>query len=130
MAITGDQRNTGSELNRYGTQPAETQSFLGKTIQIKGEITCDEALTIEGEVKGNIKVNKILTIGKTGQVKGEIDAREVRIIGKVEGSIVASERLAISPEGNFSGNIKTDKLVIEEGAVFKGKVNLEDDHKK
>lgn len=127
MALNPGKRN---EFDEYGSAEPDDKSHLGKTIKIKGEISCDEFLLIEGEVKGNIKVNNTLTIGRNGYVKGEIDAKEVKIVGKAEGSIAASERLEISSEGNFSGSIKSDKLVIEEGAVFKGKANLDDEPKK
>lgn len=127
MALNPGKRN---EFDEYGSAEPDGKSYLGKTIKIKGEISCDEFLVIEGEVKGNIKVNNTLTIGRDGYVKGEIDAKEVKIVGKAEGSIAASDRLEISSQGNFSGSIRSDKLVIEEGAVFKGKANLDDEPKK
>jgi cytoskeletal protein CcmA (bactofilin family) len=103
-----------------------SRSFLGESVKIKGKITSDELLTIEGEVNGDINSSKTLTIGKSGFVNGKINAEEVKIHGKAEGSISAAGKLEISSQGNFSGSLKSDKLIIADGAVFKGKVNLDD----
>lgn len=101
-------------------------SYLGKTMKIKGKITSDEYLTVEGEIEGNVDISKTLTIGKDGYVNGMINADVVKIDGKAEGNITASRKLEISSAGTFQGTLKSDKLVIEEGAVFKGKVNTEE----
>ena len=101
-------------------------SYLGKSMRIKGKITSDEYLTVEGQVEGNINISKTLTIGKNGYVNGKIDAEVVKIDGKAEGNIIAASKLEITSHGTFQGTIKSDKLVIEEGAIFKGKVNAEE----
>ena len=129
MAFNSGKKSWEENTVQSSVEPA-SRSYLGKTIKIDGEITCEEILTIEGEVRGNIKVGNTLTIGKDGYVQGEIDAKEVKIIGKAEGNIVASDKLEITSQGYFSGSIKSDKLVIEEGAIFKGKANLDVDDKK
>lgn len=98
-------------------------SYLGKTMKIKGKITSDEYLTVEGQVEGNIDISKTLTIGKDGYVNGKINAGMVKIDGKAEGDITAASKLEITSNGTFQGTLKADKLVIEEGALFKGKVN-------
>ena len=130
MAFNPGKNNLNDDYDDYGSADSSAHSYLGKTIKIDGEITCDEFLTVEGDVKGNIKVSKTLTIGESGHVKGEIEAKDVKIIGKAEGNIEASGRLEISSKGNFQGSIKSDKLVIEEGAVFKGKANMDRSKKK
>jgi len=101
-------------------------SYLGKTMKIKGKIKSDEFLTVEGEVEGNVDISKTLTIGREGFVNGTINADVVKIDGKAHGNITASSKLEISSAGTFQGVIKSDKLMIEEGAVFKGKVNVEE----
>lgn len=102
-------------------------SYLGKSMKIKGKISSDEYLTVEGQVEGNIDISKTLTIGKNGYVNGTINADIVKLDGKAEGSITAASKLEIASSGTFQGTIKSDKLVIDEGAVFKGKINVEDD---
>lgn len=130
MAFNAYKKDTQADSNPYAstsTGPGSpSMSYLGKTLEIKGEITSDEYLTVEGKIQGNINVSKTLTIGKDGFVDGEIKADEVKIHGRVEGKITANARLEISSNGNFSGSIKSEKLVIEEGAIFKGKVNADE----
>lgn len=122
MAFGPDKNeDVGSFLG--STSPGASSSYLGKTLKIKGEISSDEYLTVEGQVTGNINVTKTLVIGKDGYVDGEITAEVVKIDGKAKGSITASEKLEISSRGHFQGNIKSEKLVIEEGAVFQGNAN-------
>jgi len=120
------QEDSGAGSGQYPSTQNSSSSFLGKTIEIKGEITSDEYLTIEGKVTGNITISKTLTVGKNGLVNGQIKADAVKIDGKVDGHVDASGKLEITAGGNFTGTMKTDKLVIEEGAVFKGNVNLDE----
>ncbi|MCK4761058.1 MAG: polymer-forming cytoskeletal protein [Candidatus Aminicenantes bacterium] len=125
MAFNTGKKGMTGDIEEYNAPAGSSKSFLGKTLNVTGEITCDEVLTIEGNVKGNIKVSKTLTIGANGYVEGEIKANDVKIIGKAEGNIDASGKLEISSQGNFKGSVKADKLVIEEGAVFKGEANMD-----
>jgi cytoskeletal protein CcmA (bactofilin family) len=123
MAFNTYQKNTQTDDDSYTSQGTPSRSFLGKTLEIKGKISSEEYLTVEGKVEGNINISKTLIIGKDGYVEGEIKADEVKIHGKAEGNIDAANRLEISSHGNFTGTLKSNQLVIEEGAVFKGKVN-------
>jgi cytoskeletal protein CcmA (bactofilin family) len=104
-----------------------SMSYLGKSMKIKGKISSDEYLTVEGQIEGNIDISKTLTIGKNGYVNGKINADIVKLDGKAKGNITAASKLEIASSGTFQGTITSDKLVIDEGAVFKGKVNVEDD---
>ncbi|MCP5104712.1 MAG: polymer-forming cytoskeletal protein [bacterium] len=127
MAFGTSKKETQSVYTEStAAQPAASRSYLGKTLQITGEITSNEYLTVEGKVKGNINVSKTLTIGKSGHVDGEIIAEVVKIDGKAEGNIKASDKLEITSNGFFHGNVKSEKLVIEEGAVFQGNANLDE----
>jgi cytoskeletal protein CcmA (bactofilin family) len=98
-------------------------SFIGKTMKIVGELISDENLTIEGRVKGSIAVSKTLTIGRYGNVKADINASVVNIIGSARGNIVASDKVAILSDGRYNGNIQSEKLVVAEGAILIGDVN-------
>jgi cytoskeletal protein CcmA (bactofilin family) len=100
-------------------------SFIGKTMKIKGRIVADEDLTVEGEVKGNVKVNKTLTIGRSGNVNADIKANVIEIFGLARGNITASEKVAIMSDGRYNGNLQSKKLVVEEGAVLIGDINKE-----
>lgn len=125
MAFNVSKKDSQFEDYSSEAEPASS-SYLGKTLKVKGEITSDEMLTVEGEVTGNINITKTLTIGKDGYVDGEISAEVVKIDGRAKGNITATQKLEISSRGNFYGNIKSDKLVIAEGAVFQGKANMEE----
>lgn len=116
-----------------GTQAVEkdiSTSFIGKTMKIEGEIFSEEDLIIEGQVNGTIEANKTLTIGRDGDVIADIHAGVVKISGRVRGNITASDKVAILAEGKFNGNIKSQKLVVAEGALLIGDVNKEEEPKK
>ncbi len=100
------------------------KTIIGKTLIIDGEVKSDEDVIIEGKVNGKVEVGKTLTIGKHGHVNAEIKARIVRIVGKVEGNVEAGYKVEIVPNGHLTGNIKAPKIVIAEGAIFKGNVDM------
>ena len=106
-------------------EPPSSASYIGKTMKIEGELVSDEDLTIEGQVTGTIEVTKTLTIGKNGDVSADINARVVKIIGKARGNIIASDKVEILSNGRYNGNIKSEKLVVSEGAVLIGNINQE-----
>lgn len=119
-----------SRQQSVNTEPSLSASFLGKTMNIEGEIFSDEDLTIEGKVKGSIEVTRTLTIGKSGDVEADIHAKVVKIIGKARGNIVATDKVAILSDGMYEGNIKSEKLVVAEGAILIGLVNEDPDEAK
>jgi cytoskeletal protein CcmA (bactofilin family) len=98
-------------------------SFIGETMDIKADITSDENVTIEGKVNGNIEISKTLIIGKNGSVKADIKAAVVRVFGEAKGNIVASEKVEILAQGRYTGDIQSQKLVVEEGAILNGNIN-------
>jgi cytoskeletal protein CcmA (bactofilin family) len=100
-------------------------SYIGESMKIKADITSDENVTVEGKVTGNIDISKTLTIGKKGSVKADIKAAVVRIIGEAKGNIAASEKVEILAQGRYTGNIQSQKLVVEEGAILNGNINQE-----
>lgn len=100
-----------------------TGSIIGKTVDIKADITSDEDVVIEGKVKGNINVGSTLTIGKNGKVTADIKAAVVRIYGMVKGNITASDKVELLPLGRHTGSIQSEKLVVHEGAILNGSVN-------
>ena len=104
---------------------ARTQSaVIGPSMQIKGEIRTDEELLVDGEVEGLVESRSLLTIGANGKVKANIKAREVVIYGAVRGNIEATEKLAIRDKGQLIGDIKTAGVSIDDGAYFKGSIDI------
>lgn len=100
--------------------------MIGSTIKIKGEITGDEDLVIEGSVEGAIDlVAHQVTVGETGKVKADIKAKTVIVNGNVIGDITGGEKVIISKSGNINGNIVTPRMTLEDGAVFKGSIDMD-----
>jgi len=99
---------------------------IGKSVVIKGELSCSEDLYIDGQVEGTIdpKGNH-LTIGPNGSVKANVIARSVIVQGKLEGTIHASDRVDLKQSGIVVGDITTQRISIEEGAHLKGSVNIQ-----
>jgi cytoskeletal protein CcmA (bactofilin family) len=113
-----------------GTRPsaptARASACLGSTISIKGEISSDEDLEIDGKVEGPILLRgNRLTAGRNAQLKSEITAREVIVYGNVHGNLRARDRVEIKKDGQVIGNITTARISIEDGAYFKGSIEIE-----
>jgi len=106
--------------------PAEEEIInIGKSVSIKGELTGDEDLTIEGQVEGKIELqNHNLVIGPHGRIKGQINAKNVVVIGKVVGNVSAADLVDIKRLGSVDGDIKSSRISIAESAYFKGSVDL------
>jgi cytoskeletal protein CcmA (bactofilin family) len=99
---------------------------LGATIVVKGEITADEDLQIDGKVEGNISLRgHRLTVGRTAQLDSEINAREVVVYGNAAGNLRARDRVEIKKDGQVIGDITTTRISIEDGAYFKGHIEIE-----
>jgi cytoskeletal protein CcmA (bactofilin family) len=99
---------------------------IGKSVFIKGELTGDEDLTIEGRVEGKIELkDHNLVIGPNGKINAEVNAKSVTIIGSVVGNISASEMVEIKTSGSVMGDIKSSRISIADGAHFKGSVDMQ-----
>lgn len=92
--------------------------------RLRGEVSGSTELLIEGEVEGEIRVDATVTIGTEGSVHGPIAAPTVRVSGSVVGSVVASDRVEVAPSGSVEGDISAPRVVIAEGAFFKGRVEM------
>ena len=101
-----------------------SRATIGPSMHIKGEIRSDEELLVDGEVEGVVESGSLLTIGKNGKVRANIRAREVVIFGSVKGNIEALEKLAIRDQGSLVGDIKTAGISIDDGAYFKGSIDI------
>jgi cytoskeletal protein CcmA (bactofilin family) len=105
--------------------PAAEQASISKGLFIKGEITGSESLFIDGKVEGSINLNgNRVTVGRNGQVSASITAREVVVLGKVRGNVTASDRVDIRAEGALTGDVAAARISIEDGAFFKGGIDI------
>jgi cytoskeletal protein CcmA (bactofilin family) len=110
---------------RNAVTNSQEQATIGKSLVIKGEVTGSESLYIDGRVEGaiNLPGNRV-TIGRNGQVQANINAKEVVILGKVKGNITASDRVDIRNEGSLGGDVVCQRISIEDGAYFKGSIDI------
>lgn len=100
--------------------------MIGATVSVKGEIRSEENLIIEGKVEGSITaVGHEITVGKTGELKANISAKIVKVEGKVVGDISGKEKVIIAKSGNVLGNIDAPRVTLEDGAKFKGSIDMD-----
>jgi len=91
---------------------------------IKGDIVSSEEIYVDGEVEGKLDLEQGLTVGPHGKVKANIKAREVVVSGDVRGNVVVSEKITIHRNASLIGDIKTAGIVIDDGAYFKGSIDI------
>ncbi len=101
------------------------QTVIGKGIVIRGSLSGGEDLVIEGRVEGQVNLKNHLTIESTGNVQADIRADELTINGEASGNIDAGSRVAINASARVSGDVKAPRVVIEDGAVFNGSIEME-----
>ncbi|HET6566075.1 MAG TPA: polymer-forming cytoskeletal protein [Xanthomonadales bacterium] len=108
------------------SQPAGKAAVIGAGIKINGEISGSENLLIEGQVDGKVNLSgNDVTIGKSGQVIADVSAKTIRVAGEVSGDLTAKERVVISGTGNVRGNVVAPRVVLEDGAIFKGSIDMD-----
>jgi cytoskeletal protein CcmA (bactofilin family) len=114
--------NDQNPLPASGSGPAPNITFIGKTIRINGAVTSGEDVHLNGDLEGQIKVEGCLTIGATGKANADINAREVIVVGSAKGNVETINRLLLRAGANLEGDVKTPRIVIEDGAYFKGRI--------
>lgn len=99
---------------------------IGATIQINGDVSGDEDVTIEGRVEGTINLKEnVLTVGKDGQINATVNARTILVEGKVEGDLKGDEQVVVQRSGNVRGNIVAPRVTLEDGCKFKGSIDMD-----
>ncbi len=99
---------------------------IGKSVVVKGELSGSEDLYVDGEVEGSISLRgQSLTIGPNGRVHANVEARNVIVHGRIDGNIKASDRVELRKSASLSGDISTARVAIEEGAFFKGSIDIQ-----
>jgi len=125
-----------SEASRLGlgvvhTEPAarassgNEQAYIGKGLVFHGEISGSESLVIDGRIEGVVSLpGSRVTVGRNGQVNANISAREIVVMGKVRGDVSATDRVDIRSEGSLTGDVSAARISIEDGAFFKGGIDI------
>jgi cytoskeletal protein CcmA (bactofilin family) len=106
------------------TSGPKQPAVIGPSMTIKGEIRAREELLVDGEVEGTLESQSLLTVGPNGKVRGNIKARQVAIFGSVRGNVEVTEKIAIREQGSLIGDIKGAGISIDDGAYFKGSIDI------
>lgn len=104
--------------------PNSSKNVLSSDVEIKGNLKFGGELTFEGKLDGEIQTEGVLTLGDTASINGNINAQSVIVRGKVNGNIIAREKIEIKSKAELFGDIRASKLVIEEGVTYVGKTEV------
>jgi cytoskeletal protein CcmA (bactofilin family) len=113
---------TDTRSSSAPAQPGGT--FFGANITVEGTITGSELVTVEGTIRGKINVTSDLRVGTKARIEATIHARNVTVEGKVTGDISADDKVELVASATVDGNIKAPKIVVAEGAKFRGNVDM------
>jgi len=113
-------------MRPLGSNTAGGSARLGASLHVKGEITGNEDLLIDGSVEGLVQLDeRKLTVGATAKLTADIIAREVVVYGTVKGNLRAKDRIEIKKDGSVNGDLTTARISIEDGAYFKGSIEID-----
>ena len=114
------------EATRSESLRSHEVATIGKSVVVKGELSGSEDLIIDGEIEGSISLRgQSLTVGPNGRLRANIEARNVILHGRVDGDVHATERVDLRKTASLAGNISTARISIEDGAFFKGTIDIQ-----
>ncbi|MEM9294094.1 MAG: polymer-forming cytoskeletal protein, partial [Acidobacteriota bacterium] len=113
-----------SERVGAGAEARRQPTHIAAGSKVQGEITGDVSVHVDGEFHGLVRLDSSVVVGEKGLLKGDVDARSVQIKGEVEGNVRGSERVEVMATGSLKGDISAARVVIAEGAFFKGNVEM------
>ena len=100
-------------------------ALIGKSVVVKGEILSREDLTVDGEVEGTVELQEHrLTVGPNGKLKANVKAREIVVHGTIHGNVDVGDRIDIRKDAKLVGDVRTARIVIEDGAYLKGNIDI------
>ena len=113
-------------MRNYDSAPSSNGSAtIGKAVMVKGQIFSREDLIIDGEVEGTVEAQEHrVTVGPNGKVHAGVKAREIVVLGTIHGNVEAADKIDIRKDAKLVGDIKTSRIVIEDGAYFKGSIDI------
>lgn len=114
-----------TKTNQGTASAGGNMANIGKSITLKGDLSGNEDLVIEGHIEGRVDLpNNQLTIGANGSCAAEVHAKTVVVVGKVTGNVIASERIEIQATGLVNGDVSAPRLIVQEGAVVNGSIEM------
>ena len=106
-------------------RPGESAT-IGASIRIKGDLSGDEDLLIQGQIQGKIKLRSHnVTVGPSGRVKADIQGKTIRVEGEVDGNLLGEEEIVIRASGRVQGNLRAPRVTLENGSSFKGSIDMD-----
>jgi cytoskeletal protein CcmA (bactofilin family) len=102
-----------------------SQCVIGKNIQIRGKLSGAEDLVVEGRIEGTVALRNHLTIEQTGVVEADVDVRDLTVHGEMRGDIQAEGAVSVSNAAKVVGNIRAPRIILEDGARFKGSIEMD-----
>ena len=112
-------------MRNYDSTASSGSATIGKAVMVKGQIFSREDLVIDGEVEGTVEAQEHrVTVGPNGKVHSAVKAREIVVLGSIHGNVEAADKIDIRKDAKLVGDIKTARIVIEDGAYFKGSIDI------
>ena len=112
-------------MRNYDSAPSGGSATIGTAVMVKGQIFSREDLVIDGEVEGTVEAHDHrVTVGPNGKVHAGVKAREIVVLGTIHGNVEATDKIDIRKDAKLVGDIKTSRIVIEDGAYFKGSIDI------
>ena len=120
------ERNPSPDPPRQPAPVKPTPSTIGRTVAFEGTLTAQEDILLEGRFNGEVLLmDNALVVGQTGDIRADIKAKNVTIHGKANGDVKASEQVEISASGSMLGDILSPRVILQDGAKFKGRIDME-----
>ncbi len=118
-------QSSAAAPSRISASMSKERALIGPTIVIKGDLTSEEDLLIEGRIEGKIELKKhSVTVGKNGHVKADIYGKVITVEGEVQGNLYGDDQLILRQSSTVRGNIVAPRVVLEDGANFKGSIDM------
>ncbi|MDZ7315800.1 MAG: polymer-forming cytoskeletal protein [candidate division KSB1 bacterium] len=108
------------------TKPGDLSTILGKGSEFEGKIKVGHTMRVDGKVVGDIITTDMLIVGKDGYIQGNISAKNLVVGGKINGTAEVKEKIVLESNAEFHGDMKTSRLVIDEGAIFDGRCSMKE----
>lgn len=107
------------------TAPRPPACVLGRQITVRGTLTGEEDLVVEGRIEGSVSLAGHLIVAQGGVLEADLDVESIEVHGEVRGDIVASQSITIDKGANVSGNVRAPRVIIHDGAQFQGAVEMD-----
>jgi cytoskeletal protein CcmA (bactofilin family) len=118
----------GASINATAEEPelVAPSAIIGQSILVKGDVSGDEDLIVEGRIEGTVSLLKSrLTVGANGNVRATVNVKTLNIEGNIEGDVTAGENVVLTSSGKMQGNIKAPRITLQDGCKFKGTIDME-----